>query len=152
MGGIILRPFILLGQNVQYQRGLNMNDQSINWQKISLCLYDVKSDKKVAHIVQVAQDLVIEIFEPKIADRLKNAINELASDEISFQDSYLEKTKSGDTDYIIGIKVKKGQEDYLIGLYRSIMKTGIMVDKNKFLPRIIDQNGKVVGRFGRKFK
>ena len=127
---------------------------NINWDKVSLALYDSQKpyDEKVAEVRQDGKKLIIKVKNPELQEAVEREVKQIAKEKLEYNTCIFEKTRQGETQSLLLNTTLKGSSDYLIGLYYAVYDHMDKVNGISFSPRLLDENGDVVGRYGRRLK
>lgn len=125
-----------------------------NPNKVTLAIYYAKPSYniKIAEIRYHDCKLEIIVLDKTIEDDFKKAINKITKNQLQIPQHHIEKDKEGWRHYAEVKNVSQGDEDYLIGLYWAVLDSHVTIKGKYLLPRLLDENGNVIGRYGRKLK
>lgn len=124
----------------------------INWHKATLAIYYAKPpyDTKIAEIKHHGCKLKITALDQTIEEDFKKAIKRIAQDKLEYHFCLEKKTDKGEEIGYYNRSVTKDDTDYLIGLYWAILDSHETINGKYLSPRLLDENGQVIGRFGRR--
>ena len=122
--------------------------------KVTLAIYYAKPscDTKIGEIRQHGCKLKITALDQTIEEDFKKAIDKIATNQLQIPQHHIKEDKEGWTHYAEVKNVLQGDKDYLIGLYWAVLDSHITIKGKYLLPRLIDENGNVIGRYGRRLK
>lgn len=124
----------------------------LNLNEVSLALYysEPPYDTKIAEIRQNDCELEITVLDQTVEKDVKKVINKIAKNQLQIPRHHTEEDKEGWTHYAEVKNVSLGEEDYLIGLYWAVLESGETLKGKHFIPRLLDEKGKVIQKYGRK--
>lgn len=130
-----------------------MNDSnSFKADRATLVIYykEPPYDTKIAEIRQNGSMLAINILEQDINGELQKVISKIAQDKLEYSFCTEKKNIEGEEIAYYKRTVAKGDKDYLIGLYWAVLESHEKINGKSLMSRLLDENGKVIGKFGRR--
>ena len=120
--------------------------------KATLTIYykEPPYDKKIIEIKYKNGKLIFHALDKITVEEVEEKIKKIAQDKLEYH--FCIEKKTGKVEEIGYYKrsVTKDDKDYLIGLYWAILDSHATINGKYLLPRLLDEKGQVIQRYGRK--